>query len=193
MEIIPIEMIDRFICELIRKNVHSDFLGYDPYDFSNSQWRIFGKPGTGIKSKLSYLNKVSPVNLRPLLKIPKTPNAKANALFLHSLVLLDHESYEKEIRNLFNWFLENQPGEFKQYFSSGFSFNISLSGYTSGPGKTSLIISLFTVYAFMELYCRTGNKEYLFPVISFGKLIGDKLPSFEDNETELLPEANCSV
>lgn len=176
-------MIDDLILDLIKKNVYSDFKGYDPYDFSGSQWSILGNPGTGIKSKLSYLNKVSPVNLRPLLRIPKSPNTKANALFLHSLALLDHELYDKEINRLFNWFLENQPGEFEQYFSSGFSFKISLSGYTSGPGKTSLIISLFTVFALIELYRKTGKSYYLDPVISFRKLIGDKLPSYEDNET----------
>lgn len=176
-------MIDGLINDLIRKNVYSDFKGYDPYDFSSSQWSILGNPGTGIKSRLSYLNKVSPVNLRILLKIPKTPNAKANALFLHSLALLDHKLYEKEINRLFNWFLENRPAEFGQYFSSGFSFKISLSGYSSGPGKTSLIISLFTAYALIELYCKTGNTDYLDPVISFRRLIGDKLPSYEDKET----------
>jgi hypothetical protein len=182
MNTITLDTIDDLIYDLIRRNLYSDFKGYDPYDFSGSQWRIFGNPGTGIKSKLSYLNKVSPVNLRPLLKIPKTSNAKANALFLHSLALLDHEFYEKEINRLFNWFLENRPGEFEPYFSSGFSFKISLSGYTSGPGKTSLIISLFTVFAFIELYRKTGKTDYLDPVISFKDLIADKLPSYEDKE-----------
>lgn len=181
MENIPIDIIDKLISDLIRKNVFSKFIGYDPYDFSNSQWKIFSKSGTGFMSKLSYLNKISPVNLRPVLKIPKSPNAKANALFLHSLALLDHAAYDKEISWLFKRFMENQPNEFKQYFSAGFSFNISLSGYTSGPGKTSLIISLFTVYAFIELYHKTGNTKFLDPVISFSKLIEDKLPYYEDN------------
>lgn len=68
----------------------NEWKGYDPYDalnspffkyiqFFNSRWlRIF----------FTQLLKKSPLNFRPLLKIPKTENPKAIALFLMSFLKL---------------------------------------------------------------------------------------------------------
>lgn len=174
--------IKNIIDKLIDKTKENQFLGYDPYDFSNSKLPIFNKPGTGIISKLSYINKISIFNIRPLLQIEKTKNSKANALYLNAFILYDYERLYHLTEELFEWFCENQPDDYKDYFSSGFSFKISLSGYVSGPGKTSLIISLFTMYAFVNLYNKTKDEKVLSKIVLFEKLINEKLPQYEDDE-----------
>ncbi len=63
---------------------------------------------------------------------------------------------------------------------SGFAFNVSLSGYSSGPGKVSLIISLFLMFALIELYKKKRDPELLNNIISFYNLIQNKLPKVED-------------
>jgi hypothetical protein len=174
------KIITDTIHTLIDKNIKEGFKGYDPYDFSNSSLKLFNTPDTRLMAKLSYLNKISIVNIRKCLHIPKTFNSKANALFLHALTSYDHQLYAKEINYLNNWFCDNQPVEFKPNFSSGFAFNISMSGYISGPQKTSLIISLFAIYALIDLYSKTKNADILNNILSFKSLIEERLPAVED-------------
>src|SRR5215470_10230976 len=68
----------------------NDWAGFDPYDALNS--RLF-KILPFLDAKLPRLVltqalKRSPVNLRPLLLIPKTQNSKGLALFISSLIKL---------------------------------------------------------------------------------------------------------
>jgi len=174
--------IPDIINALINKNINDGFKGFDPYDFSSSSIKTLSKQGTGVIAKLSYLNKISFINLRPILRIKKTFNSKANALFLNALTLLDYQLYENEINLLYNWLCNNQPVEFKPYFSSGFAFNISMSGYTSGPQKTSLVISLFAIYALIDLYNKTKHADILTHILSFKSLIEEKLPTVENSD-----------
>jgi hypothetical protein len=67
-----------------------DWAGYDPYDALNSRvFRALPFLNFGLaRLALTQGVKRSPVNLRPLLLVPKTPNPKGLALFLSSLVRL---------------------------------------------------------------------------------------------------------
>ena len=69
--------------------------------------------------------------------------------------------------------------DFSEY-SIGFTFDIVLSQYSSPRGKPSLIISLFTMYAFIQYWVETGEDKVLEAVLSFKKLIETKLPRFEN-------------
>ena len=66
----------------------NDWAGYDPYDATNS--RLFDAlPFLNSRLPrlvLTQLLKRSPINVRPLLLIPKTQNPKAIALFLSALL-----------------------------------------------------------------------------------------------------------
>ncbi|MCJ7580106.1 MAG: hypothetical protein MUP98_06180, partial [Candidatus Aminicenantes bacterium] len=68
----------------------NQWAGYDPYDALNS--RVFrALPFLNFKMFRLLLTqgvKRCPVNLRPLLIVPKTPNPKGIALFLSSLTNL---------------------------------------------------------------------------------------------------------
>lgn len=163
---------------LIEQGYKTKFKGIDPYDFASSKIRL---PHT-ILSKVSFLNKISPINFRSLLGIKATENSKSNALFLHSLVLTDPAKYKEEIEFLNLWFQNNKSEEFSEY-SLGFAFEMALTRYNSGPGKTSLIISLFAMFAFFELYKINKDEKVLALIVSFENLLAKKWMKFEDEST----------
>lgn len=142
------------------------FVGIDPYDLASAKLRL---PGS-VLSKVSFLNKVSPFNFRPLLGIAPSENSKSNALFLNAMVLDGVGPHLQDIEFLLAWLEKNKSPQFDE-FSVGFAFEMALTRYSSGPGKTSLIISLFAVFALMDLYERTNDERALQPVLSFARLL----------------------
>jgi hypothetical protein len=82
--------VDPAILKLVAYCRANDWAGYDPYDALNS--RLF-KVLPFLNSRLPRLAltqalKQSPVNIRPLLQIPRTQNPKAIALFLSAFLKL---------------------------------------------------------------------------------------------------------
>jgi hypothetical protein len=162
------------LTSLLSKASAASFRGIDPYDFASSRLPV---PGM-LKAKISFLNKISPINFRPVLGIGASENSKSNALFLHAMVNYPGDDYRAEIDYLFNWFAENRSKEFEE-FSVGFAFEMTLTRYHSGPGKTSLIITLFTLFAFIAYYEKTGNTAALDAVLSFERLLDRHWLKFE--------------
>lgn len=60
----------------------TDFKGYDPHDALNSKFISKKVHNTKILLILTQLNKISPINFRPLFGIKDIYNSKAMALFL---------------------------------------------------------------------------------------------------------------
>src|SRR5580658_9674739 len=77
----------RRLLEYCRAN---DWAGHDPYDALNSEWlNAFPILNTRLpRLTMTQLLKRSPVDVRRLLRIPKTQNPKALGLFLSSAVKL---------------------------------------------------------------------------------------------------------
>lgn len=145
-------------------------IGFDPYDFANTKYHFSNHK---VNTALSYCNKVSPINFRDILKIPRFPNTKSNALLLLALLHYDPFRYKVEIDNLIDWFENNKSIEFSET-SWGFASNIDLSEYNSGPGKTSLIISLFVIYAYIKHYELFKDERILKSIMEFDILIRTK-------------------
>ena len=164
---------------LIQSAKESQFKGYDPYDFAETNSKL----PHALLSKFSFVNKISPINFRPWLGISPTGNSKANGLWLWAMVKTDMHKYHDEIKFLQNWIDQNAATEFEE-FSMGFSFRMALTRYASGPGKTSLIISLFTVLPLIEIYSANGDESTLAKILSFEKLLETKWMKFE-SENEL--------
>lgn len=162
---------------LVDKASANQFKGFDPYDFAETNSRL-PRP---ILSKFSFINKISPVNFRSLLGIKPTDNSKANGLWVWSMVKTDINKYSEEIHFLLDWIENNTATEFEE-FSMGFSFKMALARYASGPGKTSLIISLFIVLPLIELYAKTADPALLKKVLSFEKLLETTWMKFESND-----------
>ncbi|WP_321290645.1 hypothetical protein [uncultured Sunxiuqinia sp.] len=151
------------------------FRGYDPYDLAEASISL----PHFILSKLSFVNKVSPVNFRNLLGILPTDNAKSNGLWLWAYALDGIEKHSGEISYLLDWIEKNKATDFDE-FSMGFTFRMALSRYASEPGKTSLIISLFIVFPLIELYKKQKDPKLLEKIESFENLLEYKWLKYED-------------
>ncbi|WP_308990369.1 hypothetical protein QLS71_002655 [Mariniflexile litorale] len=163
---------------LIKNSSKNKFKGIDPYDFASSNIKM----PHALLSKVSFINKISPINLRPLLKIEPSENTKSNAIFFHAMALMDSNRYAEEIKFLKNWLQDSKSPEFK-YYSLGFAFEMALTRYNSGPGKTSLIISLFAMFAFFEYYKVSKDQSALELICSFEQLLEEKWLKFEEENT----------
>ena len=82
-----------------------DFMGIEPYDLAEMKVTLLPRK---IFSKISFLNKISPFDLRPFLKIAPTLNTKANALFLLAFINSNFNRYEKTINELVHWFINSK-------------------------------------------------------------------------------------
>src|SRR4029077_4452429 len=72
----------------------NNWAGYDPYDALNSKL-VTGLPladSRFARIAFTQILKRSPLNIRPLLLIPKVQNAKALALFLAAFIKLERNS-----------------------------------------------------------------------------------------------------
>jgi len=163
----------------------SDCRGWDPYDALN-----IGIPWTRRLDRprlllLTHVVRISPVNLRPTLRIVKSYNSKAMALILSALMIwedLDKGVDWNDIEFVKNWVLDNRSGTYPEY-SLGFTFDIVLQNYRSSKGAPSLIITLFAVYALMAYYKRTKETRVLEEILSFKRLVETRLPCHENEET----------
>ena len=155
----------------------NQFRGIDPYDFANSKIKL----PNFILSKLSFINKILPFSIRRFIGIGESDNSKSNAIFLYSMVINNNKNDEEKIEYLKNWLLENRSSEFDEY-TLGFAFEMALSRYSSGPGKTSLIITLFGIFAFIEYYKKTGDTNILNKINSFKSLVDNKWLKFETEQ-----------
>jgi len=168
--------IDHFIDSNYKRGI---LLGYDPYDFANSKIRFKNK---SLSAKLSYLNKISPINFRPILGIKQYANTKGNALLLSALIMHGFDSHKQLIDDLILWFENNRSYEFEE-ISWGFSSEIDISDYSSKPGETSLIISLFVIFAFIDYYSKTSDHKILQYILEFENIIANKWPKFETDDS----------
>lgn len=185
------EQLEIIYCKLLDSAVESEFVGIDPYDFASSGLSL----PPFLLSKVSFINKVCPIDFRPILGISPSENSKSNALYLQAIANYDHTKYDSSVEYLKNWFEKNKSQEFEE-FSVGFAFEMALTRYSSGPGKTSLIISLFTIFSFIDLYKKTGDLDLLEKIKSFESLLDHHWLKFE-SEDELwfsyLPDVKDEV
>jgi hypothetical protein len=65
----------------------------------------------------------------------------------------------------------------------GFSSEIDISDYSSKPGETSLIISLFVIFSFIDYYSKTSDKKILQYILGFENIIANKWPKVETEDS----------
>lgn len=153
--------------------------GYDPYDALNTP--LFGT--------LSFLNtriprivltqmlRRSPLNLRPLLKIPKTQNPKALALFISTLATLPSTGpadYRAELRYLLDRIKAlRSPDE--RYWCWGYSFPWQTRTVIVPSGAPNLVCTVFVAGALLDAYEKCGDVQYLTMATSAAEYIAEKL------------------
>lgn len=165
------------LLDYCRKN---EWEGYDPYDALNSE----------IFKRLPFLNfrlfrlvftqmlKRSPLNFRPLLRIPKTQNPKAIALFLMAFLKLkklgllpDENLIALMIQKLIDLRSPNNLSNSKNstnpnnssnsYWCWGYSFPWQSRAILVPIGMPNLVCTSFVANALMDAYENSPEPRYL--------------------------------
>ena len=164
--------IDQFYNRILQ----SRYLGYDPYDFYSFPLIERLNLPPRLVYPLTYLNKISPINIRNIARVKPYYNSKGMALV--ALAFLNNpDFYKNELKIIIDWLIKNKSPQFEGY-TLGFSFDIALKTYASNPSESSLIISLFAIYAFIEYYKIYKDEKILELVLSFENIIDKQLPKF---------------
>ena len=143
---------------------HEKFSGWDPFDGLNSPFL----------KKLSYLNrwlgvfalqivKRSPLNLRPVLRIPKTRNAKGFGIILSASlsrykILKENRDLERAI-----WFAEWLESNISPGYRGacwGYPFDWPNRSFFAPEGTPTIVNTAFIGHAFLDLYDITQNRQW---------------------------------
>lgn len=153
----------------------NDWAGYDPYDALNG--RVF-KALPFLNFRLARLAltqgiKRCPVNLRPLLLVPKTPNPKGIALFLSSLVRLSKSGVAdgtESIGLMADKLLAlRSPG--RPYSCWGYNFDWQQRSALVPKTSPNIICSTFAANALLDAYERSPEPYWLSAAVSAADFI----------------------
>lgn len=139
--------------------------GFDPYDGLNS--RIFLATPLN-KSKICriamiQLMKRLPINLRPVLLVPRLQNPKAIALFLAALVKLARMRLlpQGELIGEMTALLSALRSPDSEFCSWGYSFPWQTRGELVPRGAANLVCTVFAASALLDVYEFNGDTECL--------------------------------
>lgn len=141
-----------------------DWAGYDPYDALNSKW-LAAFPILDHRVPrlvLTQALKRSPINLRPLLRIPATRNPKGLALFLSALLKapqLAGDGAEKLTAALIRELMALRSAE--SHWAWGYSFAWQTRTIVVPRAFPNLVCTMFVASVFLDLYERSKDAQYL--------------------------------
>lgn len=164
---------------LLRYCRERDWAGHDPYDALNSE--VF-KALPVLNSRwprivLTQLLKRSPINVRWLLQVPPTQNAKGLALFLQALLklrrlgLLDEP---KLIANMVGKILAARSPGF-EYPAWGYSFPWQTRTLLVPCAAPNLVCTTFVASALLDAYEEDGDGACLEAAVGAADYIADEL------------------
>jgi len=172
-------MIKDITLRLLRYCRENGWAGYDPYDALNS--RIFrALPFLDFKLSRLILTqgvKRCPINLRPLLLIPKTANPKGIALFLSSLSKLRNLGLadRDEMISLLAEKLLDLRSHNDRYACWGYNFDWQTRTKLVPSGSPNIVCSTFAANALLDAYRELGNPRWLSAASSTAEFILDTL------------------
>ncbi|WP_254538914.1 hypothetical protein [Halomarina litorea] len=142
-----------------------DYAGWDPYDGLESP--VLDPFARNWFLRLVVMHGVhkSPVNLRPLLRVPKRRNAKGIALFatayLDAYDELGEEAHLEEAEDLLGWLLDNRSAS-ATHSAWGYPFDWQNSNkFFLEAYEPSIVASVFCAQAFVRHYEVTGDEDSL--------------------------------
>ncbi|MHB8811519.1 MAG: glycoside hydrolase family protein, partial [Desulfobulbaceae bacterium] len=180
---------------LILDNVYAwsqdqGFRGYNKHDGLNSLvLRLL--LGWGKWPRIFAIQAVmrAPINLRPLLAVPKTYNPKGLALF--TLGLLDrfratgNELFKTEAEAMLARLATcRSQGQWSGH-CWGYAYPWQDLGFFAPPRTPNAVVTSFVCEAFLEAYRTTGRKEYLDTVAGAIRFFLNDLTVIEDTEDTL--------
>jgi hypothetical protein len=143
----------------------NDYAGWDPYDGLESP--ILGPFARNWFLRLVVMHGVHkfPVNLRPLLRVPKRRNPKGIALFatayLDAYDETGDEAYRRRAESLLDWLRANRSAD-ATHAAWGYPFDWQNSNKFFLPAYgPSIVASVFCAQAFLRHYRLTGDEDSL--------------------------------
>ncbi len=156
-----------------------DWRGYDPYDALNSGilrrlplWRsaLFRLAATQVLKR-------SPLNLRPVLMVPKGENPKACALFCSSLVRLTSLGFLEDdgpLRARLDRLLELRSPGYPQY-CWGYDFDWQSRGFFLPKHAPNIICTTFAGNALLDAHEGHGDGRLFEAALSAGEFVAGGL------------------
>lgn len=163
--------------------------GYDPYDLLASRLPL-QRFGATVCFFLSQLHKRSPVNLRPVLRIPPTRMAKTLGLLLTAYARLARceadgtigahlgNEAEARLRPIFRRLLDTATAT-PNGISWGLPFAYASSVEMIAAHTPSLVVTAFVHRGIAEYYRQTGDPEALRAMQSCCRFVLDDLPRYD--------------
>jgi hypothetical protein len=153
--------------------------GHDPYDALNSKlFSTFPVLDTRIpRIVMTQALKLSPVNMRGMLGIPKTQNPKALAVFLSAFLnvpsgyLSDREDL---IKNMIGLIVAKRSPDVP-YWCWGYSFPWQTRNEVVPTGAPNLVCTTFVALALMDAHDRIGDSRCLEMALSAAEYIANEL------------------
>jgi hypothetical protein len=156
-----------------------DWAGYDPYDALNS--RVF-RATPFFRSKwcriaFTQFMKRSPINFRPLLRVPMKRNPKGTALFIMALLKLRRANLFTDDATIFSLIddLIASRSQGQQCACWGYSFDWQTRGYLVPEGSPNIICTTFAGNALLDAWETYHNDECLKQSISAAQYLKDTL------------------
>jgi rhamnogalacturonyl hydrolase YesR len=163
--------------------------GYDPYDGLNS--RLFQSAPFFRNHKIFrlcflQLNKVSKINLRPVLLVPQGRSPKGTGLFLAATVNLYKREKRPEYLSLIDEFVRWLKEDVSPGYSGncwGHNFSWQSRAFFLPKGTPTVVNTSFVGRALLSAYEVFGREEYLHTARSACDFILNDLHRVEDHNT----------
>ncbi|WP_245748906.1 hypothetical protein [Oceanisphaera psychrotolerans] len=158
------------------------FAGYDPFDSLNSTLLQATplKNNEWVRLAWLQLGKRSPINLRPLLRVPKKRNPKGVGLFILGLLedyrRTGEQQYLSEAKELGDWLLTQQsPRDQWQHSCWGYHFDWQARAFYVPAGKPNIITTCYVARALYALGETLGEQGFMDVALDAARFIVNTL------------------
>ena len=159
------DRVKRIVSKLLAYCRTNGWAGYDPYDALNS--RVFSAcPFLDFKLSrlvLTQMLKRSPMNLRPILGVPRTQNPKALALFLSAFLRISEAELPDRgalVSSMISR-LHDLRSSGTAYSCWGYSFPWQTRGELVPSGSPNLVCTTFVANALLDAFDYSGDSRCL--------------------------------
>lgn len=199
-----IDIVLRHLQEILSYIESADYAGYDPYDALNSPLlRRLGATTKWVRLGATHLVRRSPVNPRPLLRIPVGHNPKGIGLFLWGYSRLHAVTKAPRYLERIDYLLGLLAGLMSKGYSGtcwGYNFDWQSRTCMRPKGTPTIVNTAFIGHALLDCYAITGRKralEMAIPIKEFilndlhrTRLDGTFCFSYTPVDTETVHNAN---
>lgn len=175
------------ICRLADWLQRNDYRGYDTFDGLNARFlRPLTFENNLLRTVLQQGVRRCPINLRPLLGVPKAHSTKAMGFFAKGFLRLHdatgHASWREKAEFALQWLKQHQsPGYSGACWGNHFDYQCR-SFYLPKGAPTAVWTALIG-HAFIDAFSLLGKDEYLQVAVSACEHLVHDLERFPDGDT----------